>query len=95
MQDADIMGIAEHKLSEGKMAEWKGRFREGLWKLTGSGAEMSGETQQAGVALATKTFIKHIETPIKNEEKKQESFRARRGLQSDHRPRLGQQLLHL
>ena len=67
MQEADIVGVAEHKLSEGQMAEWKAKFRDGYWKLTGSKADERGKTPQAGVALATKQFIKHIEAPIKTE----------------------------
>ena len=63
-QEADILGVAGHKLSESKMAEWKQKFRDGYWKLTGSRADGKGKTPQAGVAIATKTFIKHIEAPI-------------------------------
>ena len=63
MQDADIMGIAEHKLSEGQMAEWKAKFRDGYWKMIGSRADERGKTPKAGVALATNTSIKHIEAP--------------------------------
>ena len=55
-QDCDILGIAEHKLDPAKMKSWKSRFREGRWKLTGSPADMTRSTPQAGVALATKTL---------------------------------------
>ena len=58
MQDADILGFDECNLSEGQMAECKAKFRDGYWKMTGSRAGERGKTPQAGVALATKTFIK-------------------------------------
>ena len=48
LKECDIMGIAEHKLNVAKMNEWKGRFKEGHWKMTGSTADVTRATRRRG-----------------------------------------------
>ena len=64
-QEADVLGIVEHKLNANQLAKWKAKFKDGFWKLTGSLADPKTKSPQAGVAVASKDFITHIENPIK------------------------------
>ena len=58
--------MVEHKLTASQWGTWKERFRDGFWKLTGGLADQKTKTPQAGMAIASKKGITHLETQIKS-----------------------------
>ena len=56
-QDADVLCIAEHKLSKQQIAEWCEKFEDAIWVFAPSPANEKGKTPQAGVGIAAKSQI--------------------------------------
>ena len=63
--NADIIGIAEHKLAKNQVSTWKNNFKEAGNKLVCGPSDFTRKVPQAGVAIVGGSKVSLIETKIK------------------------------